>query len=423
MTEIQRSANKTSLGSLLLRMEQCRVTGEKSKYLQPSRRSSTGSSLSSLSIEQESGRPDLPRHPRTSFSQRKESLSRMSRTSLSHSSLSLERKSSRLGSTMSLPHSSLSSLSLEEEDEQPKLPPGMAGRLTKVVTHTKKCSACHQALSDDGVFALGKLFHKSCFRCKNCKKKLGQRFFTLQGSPSCANCYKAGKEVCAECGDKISDDHISCSNKLYHPHCMKCQVCGEVVRGKYLVYKESPICEKDFREVGHVCDVCNEVIMDNMYTIEGVVMCEKDYQELVSSWPCAACGKAIPPDGHDALMVGDVRFHHACLECEVCHKNMEGKVVTLDKENKVYCTEDFNRLFGIKCSTCKKPIVPKKGQTKAPRIRALGKDFHLACFKCEDCGLVLDSGVKGKECWPIRSHTLCYRCFRRRQSESEIDSD
>ena len=28
---------------------------------------------------------------------------------------------------------------------------------------------------------------------------------------------------------------------------MKCQVCGEVVRGKYLVYKESPICEKDFR--------------------------------------------------------------------------------------------------------------------------------------------------------------------------------
>ena len=139
--------------------------------------------------------------------------------------------------------------------------------------------------------------------------------------------------------------------------------------------------------------------MDSVYTMEGVVMCEKDYQELVSSWPCATCGQAIPPDGHDALMVGDVRFHHACLECEVCHKNMEGKVVTLDKENKVYCTEDFNRLgndltsllidytypriYGIKCATCKKPIVPKKGQTKAPRIRALGKDFHLACFKCE----------------------------------------
>ena len=82
-------------------------------------------------------------------------------------------------------------------------------------------------------------------------------------------------------------------------------------------------------------------------------------------------------------MVGDLRFHQACLECEVCHKNMEGKMITLDKENKVYCTEDYNKKYGIKCFTCKKPIVPKKGQTRAPRIRALGKDFHLACFKCE----------------------------------------
>ena len=27
----------------------------------------------------------------------------------------------------------------------------------------------------------------------------------------------------------------------------------------------------------------------------------------------------------------------------------------------------------------------------------------------QDCGLVLDTGVRGKECWPIRNHTLCYR--------------
>merc|ERR1711915_1076910 len=81
------------------------------------------------------------------------------------------------------------------------------------------------------------------------------------------------------------------------------------------------------------------------------------------------------------------------------------------------------RKYGVKCGGCKKPIVPKKGQLKAPRIRALGKDFHISCFKCEDCSLVLDTGVKGRECWPIRSHTLCYRCFRRRQSESERESE
>ena len=106
-------------------------------------------------------------------------------------------------------------------------------------------------------------------------------------------------------------------------------------------------------------------------------------------------------------------------------------------------------------------IVPKDGQTTAPRIRALGKDYHPPCFKCEvfysprnprgnprrsrgqncyqceedkdklktgiildvfllqDCGMVLDSRIKGKECYPIKSHVLCVKCNRRRQSESE----
>ena len=63
----------------------------------------------------------------------------------------------------------------------------------------------------------------------------------------------------------------------------------------------------------------------------------------MSTWPCSSCGEDISPHGHDALMVGDVRFHQHCLECRVCHRNLEGKAVTLDKENRVYCTEDYNR--------------------------------------------------------------------------------
>ena len=41
------------------------------------------------------------------------------------------------------------------------------------------------------------------------------------------------------------------------------------------------------------------------------------------------------------------------------------------------------RKFAYICSVCKNPIVPKEGQTKAPRIRALDRDFHPQCFKCE----------------------------------------
>ena len=63
---------------------------------------------------------------------------------------------------------------------------------------------------------------------------------------------------------------------------------------KYLTFNDLPICEKDFRCVGHVCSVCDDLILDQVYNVEGVVMCEKDYNELVSTWPCSACGKEIP---------------------------------------------------------------------------------------------------------------------------------
>ena len=75
------------------------------------------------------------------------------------------------------------------------------------------------------------------------------------------------KEECAVCGEKISDDHVSSNNAKFHPQCMKvsitscdlcviplyqCQVCGDQVRGKYLTYKDLPICEKDFRVSGQL---------------------------------------------------------------------------------------------------------------------------------------------------------------------------
>ena len=37
-------------------------------------------------------------------------------------------------------------------------------------------------------------------------------------------------------------------------------------------------------------------------------------------------------------------------------------------------------------------IVPKKGQTKAPRLRAMDRDYHLECFKWVDRNDDDDSG-------------------------------
>ena len=49
----------------------------------------------------------------------------------------------------------------------------------------------------------------------------------------------------------------------------------------------------------------------------------------------------VNPD--DAVNVGDLVFHHGCLTCVICGDNMEGRQVTLDSENKIYCSSDYER--------------------------------------------------------------------------------
>jgi hypothetical protein len=41
----------------------------------------------------------------------------------------------------------------------------------------------------------------------------------------------------------------------------------------------------------------------------------------------------------------------------------------------------------------------------------------------QDCGLLLDSRVKGKECYPFKNHVLCLKCNRKKLSSSESESD
>ena len=85
----------------------------------------------------------------------------------------------------------------------------------------------------------------------------------------------------------------------------------------------------------------------------------------------------------------------------------------------------YCRMFSLVCAGCQQPIQPKKGQTKAPRIRALDQvrgllvsyrphdmiqDYHINCFKCCDCHLVLSPGTKGREPWPgTRNRVFCYK--------------
>ena len=138
-------------------------------------------------------------------------------------------------------------------------------------------------------------------RCKYCSVKLGQIFFVREDKPCCSKCHREAEEECWVCKKKISDDHIYCNKKFYHPKCMKvskhwvpstrhsviaslnalwyqqglsfhishrqviawlscfyqhcqpslftlqCHICGDVLKDRYLTFKDQPVCEKDFK--------------------------------------------------------------------------------------------------------------------------------------------------------------------------------
>lgn len=53
--------------------------------------------------------------------------------------------------------------------------------------------------------------------------------------------------------------------------------------------------------------------------------------------------------------------------------------------------------------------MPAPGQEETVRIVALDRDFHVQCYRCEDCGGLLSEG-DNQGCYPLDGHILCKTC-------------
>lgn len=146
--------------------------------------------------------------------------------------------------------------------------------------------------------------------------------------------------------------------------------------------------------------------------------CEEHYRAKCDN--CPKCDQQIT--GH-MVRTANSAFHPECFTCIGCNKDLAHAEFVMDELRQVFCPECFAKKKAPRCATCKKPIVPGPGQKKAPRLRALGKDYHPDCFKCEDCGLVLDARIKGRECYPMKNHIYCFKCNRKKFSSDESESD
>ncbi|XP_077998473.1 uncharacterized protein LOC144451487 isoform X2 [Glandiceps talaboti] len=187
--------------------------------------------------------------------------------------------------------------------------------------------------------------------------------------------------MCGKCGQKVMGDENGCSamDQIFHINCFTCVTCNGKLRGKpFYALEGKAYCEECYFATLEKCSVCYEPIMDRILR---------------------ATGKP---------------YHPRCFTCVECGKSLDGIPFTVDATNQIHCIEDFHRKFAPRCTVCQQPIMPEPGQEETVRIVAMDRSFHVSCYKCEDCGLLLSSDADGRGCYPLDDHILCRDCNARR---------
>lgn len=188
-------------------------------------------------------------------------------------------------------------------------------------------------------------------------------------------------EICYKCSKKISDRNDACQamDNIYHGDCFYCISCGRSLKGKpFYNINNNVYCEEDylysgFLENAEKCSVCGHVIVDMILQ---------------------AIGKS---------------YHPGCFRCYNCNDCLDGLPFTLDIKNHIYCIKDYYKKYAPKCASCKQVIIPVDGTNETVRVVSMEKDFHLECFKCEECNVELNDEPK-QRCYPLNNRLLCYEC-------------
>lgn len=187
--------------------------------------------------------------------------------------------------------------------------------------------------------------------------------------------------MCSKCGRKVLGESNGCTamEQVYHIACFTCVSCAKMLRGQSFYCMETkPYCEDCYLNTLEKCSICSKPVTDRLLR---------------------ATGKP---------------YHPECFVCVICGISLDGIPFTVDATNQIHCIEDFHKKFAPRCCICHHPIMPEDGQDETVRVVALDRSFHVGCYRCEDCNILLSSEAEGRGCYPLDDHILCKTCNAKR---------
>ncbi|KAM8826934.1 zyxin isoform 2-T2 [Synchiropus picturatus] len=192
-------------------------------------------------------------------------------------------------------------------------------------------------------------------------------------------------EVCGKCGEALSRTQpaVRAMDKLFHSNCFCCMSCHRPLQGMQFYDRDgAPQCEDCYMSSLAVCSRCGERITDRV--LKAVGQC----------------------------------FHAHCFRCSTCSCVLEGAPFITDDNNNPYCVQDYHRRFSPLCVSCNEPIIPAPGSEETVRVVALDKNFHLKCYRCEDCARPLSIEADENGCYPLDGRILCMKCHTQRAKQA-----
>jgi len=266
----------------------------------------------------------------------------------------------------------------------------------------KKCCVCGGSINGVCVNALDKTWHNTCFNCASCRKQLDHSFVEKDNKPYCIDCGSRNMPTtqvlktpgsnnnssasdfvnCGACGksiDRAKLSSITLNNRIYHEECLRCASCHRAL-------------SQDRGSNNYVA--CRQ-------RADGSIMCEKCYDSSYqppssssslgsnvtsgSGITCAKCRQAIT--GKYMSLDAYTQFHNECFVCDNCGKGLTNKF--FENGGKRTCDNCVSR-----CATCNKGL-------SGEYTTALGKKFHIACFRCANCSRALDAEFYSKNGQPM----------------------